>query len=55
MVEETITITLIHYQLLLDQINILQEEVKKLHEEVKLLKNGKNSKMGSTPLIHDFS
>jgi hypothetical protein len=54
MTEETITIPLKDYNLLLKQLRLLQDEVKKLREDIQLLKNGKQSTTSSTPPSHDI-
>jgi radical SAM protein with 4Fe4S-binding SPASM domain len=54
-VEETITIRRSEYEQLLSVIAELRESVRQLQEEIELLKNGRNSKTGSTALSHDIS
>jgi uncharacterized small protein (DUF1192 family) len=54
-VEEMITIRRSEYEQLLSVIAELRERVRQLQEEIELLKNGRNSKTGSTTPSHDIS
>jgi hypothetical protein len=54
-VEDTITIRRSEYEQLLSVIAELREKVQCLQEENELLKNGRNSRTGSTAPSHDIS